>query len=63
MSMLEAFLFSSVIWFLLCGVAFIYGYIRGYMSSPCDWSEGYDAGYHARKNESESDEEEHGLNV
>lgn len=62
MSMLEALLLSSVIWLPLCCVAFIYGYIRGYTSSPCDWSEGYDAGYRAGKNESE-DEEKYGLNV
>jgi hypothetical protein len=61
--MLEALLLSSVIWFPLCSVAFLFGYIRGSTFDACDWSEGYDAGYRAGKNESESDEEKYGLNV
>lgn len=65
MTFLEGFVAASILWFFICSVSFLIGYIRGKVFNAVGWADGYTTGYNAciENHQSELDEEEHGLNV
>jgi hypothetical protein len=65
MTFWEGFIVASFMWFIICTISFLFGYIRGTVFDVTAWSDGYDDGYRACKSvyQSKLDEEKHGLNV
>lgn len=65
MTFVGGFIVASFVWFIICMISFLFGYIRGTFFDGTAWSEGYEDGYRAceRVYQSQLDEERYGLNV